>query len=281
MTHTLRSASRLTQHIPQLAAIGLWCLIMVSVPILGWTLGEAALLQGVIAGTLAQAVAVVAILRLDWPWGKIGRMLLIITVVTLLVEAVGTGTGFPFGRYTYTDRLQPQILHVPLLIPIAWFMMLPCAWVVAAATAHNRWAFAAASATALTVWDLLLDPQMVNWQLWIWDNPGGYFGIPWSNFAGWFITGFILTALLYPMLRPAPDGHSAKTRAPGATDVITELFNRDVAIGLMVVYSIVWFLETFGLAFFWGLPGPAIAGGLAMGICMMLGWRALNLWGSP
>ena len=34
-------------------------------------------------------------------------------VATTIVERVGTQTGLPFGRYSYTGALRPQIAHVP------------------------------------------------------------------------------------------------------------------------------------------------------------------------
>ena len=40
-----------------------------------------------------------------------------------LAEAVGVATGVPFGRYAYSGTLGPQVLGVPLLVPLAWTMM--------------------------------------------------------------------------------------------------------------------------------------------------------------
>ena len=45
------------------------------------------------------------------------------TVGGLLVEAVGVATGVPFGRYEYTGTLGPQLLGVPLVVPLAWSWM--------------------------------------------------------------------------------------------------------------------------------------------------------------
>ncbi|MCB9430398.1 MAG: carotenoid biosynthesis protein [Ardenticatenaceae bacterium] len=105
-----------------------------------------------------------------------------------------------FGRYHYTDLLQPQIGHVPLLIPLAWLMMLPCAWAVA--SRFTGWRFALLRPSALTAWDQMLDPQMVGWGLWVWQQPGSYFGIPWLNFGGWIFNSVLLTTLLRP--KPVP-----------------------------------------------------------------------------
>jgi putative membrane protein len=39
---------------------------------------------------------------------------------------------------------------------------------------------------------------------WVWDQPGGYFGIPWQNYAGWLLSAAVMTALAAPLNVPAP-----------------------------------------------------------------------------
>ncbi|MGB9597188.1 MAG: carotenoid biosynthesis protein, partial [Candidatus Poribacteria bacterium] len=120
--------------------------------------------------------------------------------ITLLIESIGVATGFPFGKYNYTEKLQPQLLNVPLLIPLAWLMMLPSSWAIAQKITgqHKGIKFVIVSSLAFTVWDLVLDPQMVEWGVWIWHNPSGYFGIPFTNFLGWFLSAMIVTLLIKP-----------------------------------------------------------------------------------
>ena len=69
-------------------------------------------------------------------------------------------------------------------------MMLPLSWAVGQAITHpidSRWkfpAFVGISALAMTAWDMLMDPMMVSWRMWEWENPVGYFGIPWKKLYG-------------------------------------------------------------------------------------------------
>ena len=193
--------------------------------------------------------AVFAVLVDAWGWRRAAVAFALVALLSLLVEAVGARTGFPFGTYSYTDRLQPQIAHVPLLIPLAWFMMLPCAWGVAQRWRGRFLPFVLVSAAAMTAWDLLLDPQMVVWDLWQWQDSSGYFGIPWSNFAGWLLTAALLTFVVRPRRLPMRP--------------------------LLIIYTITWFLETFGLIFFWGLPGPGLVGGIVMGVFVWAGERSV------
>lgn len=226
-----------------------WLAAMIALPITKFIWGQAAVAWNLSAAVLVQVSLVLVILHRAWGWRRTAGAALTVAAVGWLAEAVGTATGLPFGVYDYTGRLQPQVAHVPLLIPLAWLMMLPPAWAVAYGLAGGRWGgfqFIAWSGLALTAWDLFLDPQMVAWGFWEWAEPGGYFGIPWLNFGGWWLTAALMTALVRPRNLPVRP--------------------------LLLIYSLTWLLEAGGLFFFWGLPGPAIGGFLGMGALLGLAW---------
>ncbi len=235
--------------------IGVWLLTMILFPIAYWTIGESVIPVAITIAAIAQAIAVFYIVQTRWGITKTFRMLLIVGVLTWLAEAIGSKTGLPFGEYHYTDVLQPQIWGVPALIPLAWFMLLPSSWALAQVITgdvsgwRGRVLVAGVSALALTAWDLFLDPQMVGWNFWVWANPeGGYFGIPFINYGGWLLVSFLVTWLINPASLPV--------------------------IPLAVVYACVWFLQSVGLAVFWGQPAPALFGSLGMGAIML--WAVLR-----
>lgn len=122
-------------------------------------------------------------------------------LISLLFEGASVLGGLIYGQYHYTDRLGPQFLDlVPYVIPAAWFMMLYPAYIVASWLVRpglDRWrAGLRASALVgliLITWDLVMEPLMTSRQLWVWDQPGFYYGIPLQNFAGWWLTGFAIT----------------------------------------------------------------------------------------
>ena len=236
--------------------IGLWLLTMICLPIVGWTLGEAALIRGMSVGVLMQGVAVLSILIHAWGWAKTLRSFAIVGVLSFFAEFIGSTTGFPFGKYYYTDVLQPQIAGVPLLIPLAWMMMLPPAWAIATAIFPRTTKlsniqftilYSLLSALAFTAWDLFLDPQMVGWNFWVWEIPGQYFGIPLVNYLGWILVSGLLTLAANPKDLPI---------AP-----------------LMSIYVLTWFLQSIGQGVFWGQPGPAAFGFVGMGIFIYLAWK--------
>ena len=49
----------------------------------------------------------------------------------------------------------------------------------------------------LLAWDLALDPAMsYATRYWIWGDEGPYYGMPWLNLFGWYVTGVVLMAVL-------------------------------------------------------------------------------------
>jgi putative membrane protein len=229
--------------------------MLIATPISVWIAGEEAFALMATLGVLAQAGATLAALARGWSLRRILAGAGLILVGAWLVEAIGSTTGFPFGSYTYTDALQPQVGSVPLLIPLAWLMMLAPAWAVAEGILADsrgrlgrRYApvHAGLAGLAFTAWDLYLDPQMVARHLWVWDRPGGYFGIPWVNFLGWWMAATLLTLLIRPDRLPR--------------------------MRLIVIYSLTWAFQAVGLGIFWGQPGPAAAGFAGMGVFVVWSW---------
>ena len=222
-----------------------WLLAMIAIPILRRLLGDSVLATGVSVTVLLQATATFAALCTAWPGRKVLKTALLIVVLAWMLEWIGSTTGIPFGRYHYTDQLQPQLGRVPLLIPLAWLMMLPPAWAIGQSIIDSRiyLPFVSLSALAFTAWDFFLDPQMVAWGLWEWEAAGGYFGIPWINFAGWALGAAVVTTIVRPV---------------------------DVPIRpLALIYVTTWFLQLTGQLLFWRMVGPALGGGVSMGVFVM------------
>lgn len=228
----------------QYGLIGGWVLAMISVPILKWEFGSGIVPLAITFALSIQFSTVAYSLWITWRWATGLYVFFIVIISTWVIEWIGSNYGFPFGDYTYTNLLQPQIAHVPVLVPLAWYMMLPCAWAIAdiIIDRKNGFVFMLMSAAAMTAWDFFLDPQMTGWEFWVWNESGGYFGIPWVNYGGWFLTTCMVTWLVRPDKLPMPQ------------------------LPLLIIYGLVWFLQMFGLAVFWGQPGPAFVGGCVMGV---------------
>lgn len=117
-------------------------------------------------------------------------------------EEIGVATGRIFGPYHYSHMLGAQLGYVPILIPLAWFMMIYPSWCVARVllpSSHapaRRWSILLAqsfvAAMVITAWDVVMDPGMAKAGNWIWEKGGSYFGVPLQNFAGWLLTTFTI-----------------------------------------------------------------------------------------
>ncbi len=164
----------------------------------------------------------------------------------LLVEWVGYTTGVPFGAYDYTAP-GPQLLGVPLLVPLGWFAF-ALIGLELSPPGSKRWL----APLALVAWDVGLDPLMVSQGFWEFDR-GGYYGIPLSNFLGWFVAGAVLVTLL-GWLEPR--------------------LLQNTSPDLRAVFWAQAFLISVGLLFY-GLPWAALAAFVAMGSVGLLASRVL------
>ena len=133
--------------------------------------------------------------------GKTAIFFLVSFCLSLTSELVGTGTGFPFGNYSYTDYLGWKVMdRVPFTIPLSWFYIGLATYllgrVIATRFAGNQtfWTLAI-GVWLLTAWDLVLDPAMADpgmaVKFWEWHVSGPYYGMPVQNLFGWSATGLV------------------------------------------------------------------------------------------
>lgn len=176
-----------------------------------------------------------------WTW----RFAAISGAFGLGIELLGHTTDIPFGPYFYSSELQPQILGVPVIVPLAWIMMAyPC--LVLARAVSARWTVPLAAA-GLTAWDLFLDPQMVGEGYWVWESAQpalpGIPGIPLQNYFGWLVGTLVLMAVLDRLPR-----HHVDLTVP------------------RVLYGWMWVGGMIANAFFLGRPAVALIGGIGMAV---------------
>lgn len=107
----------------------------------------------------------------------------------LFIEWLGKTSGFPFGNYRYTAA-GPALFGVPLLVPLGWWAF---SLIALSISPKNTKYYSAP--LALVAWDLGLDPLMVSQGFWQFEQ-GLYYGIPLSNFLGWYVSGAVLVWLL-------------------------------------------------------------------------------------
>lgn len=125
----------------------------------------------------------------------------IFLVLTGVVENLGVLTGFPFGTYYFTSVMGPKLFVVPLFLSLAYLGMAYVSWALACIIlGGSRPSLEGVSVFAVPIvagflmvaWDLAMDPV---WSTivhtWVWKRGGAYFGVPVSNFLGWYFTNYV------------------------------------------------------------------------------------------
>lgn len=157
-------------------------------------------------------------------WGGILTFIAICLVVSNALENLSILTGFPFGHYHYTDGLGPKLFLVPLLIGPAYFSTGYLAWVIGTVLVGDvrrgtGWFTVVATpfiaSFAMVVWDLCFDPTVSTiLKGWIWEQGGGYFGVPLTNYLGWFLTVYTFFQLFALFARFRGAGKAETVRQP-------------------------------------------------------------------
>jgi putative membrane protein len=67
----------------------------------------------------------------------------------------------------------------------------------------------------MVMWDLTFDPRASTIQhMWIWEQGGGYFGVPLTNYLGWFFTVYVFLQLFALLVRLRPGTDEARETLP-------------------------------------------------------------------
>ena len=118
-------------------------------------------------------------------------------------EHTGVATGLIFGNYHYSDKLGYKLGHVPIVIPLIWFMMMYPSYIIANLIGNGRpdceqggigriiW-LSLLGAVTITAWALAVDPVFSSLGFWVWQDSGSYFGVLLHNFGGWIMTTFTI-----------------------------------------------------------------------------------------
>jgi bisanhydrobacterioruberin hydratase len=174
----------------------------------GWMGGALLLLQGASASSWL----------IDYA-GRRGALAgALVFLLAWAVEHIGVTTGFPFGRYRYTDMLGPQLLGVvPLAIAFAWVMVAVGAWQLATNDQRQRakdqdalpaLVVRPSSLVVAATLVLLLDLQIetvatkIN-RYWVWLDAGPYYGVPTANFVAWWLVGLGMAIVVAAILSTA------------------------------------------------------------------------------
>ncbi len=228
---------------------------------------------GRLAGTLALRPYVFGFLALylvvgaaEWGWRQVTVFTVWASGVAFAAEWTSTRVGVPFGLYHYTGVTAGRELYlgnVPLFDPLSFsflaFASLGMARRLVAwrdGPSRTREAVAArarpeglrivAVAGLLMMWlDLVIDPLAVRGDRWFlgrvfhYPEPGLYFGVPLSNFAGWVLVGAVIAGGWPALARRVGGQPSAWAgRLPGRRFHVPALYYVVLAFNLAVTAAV-------------------------------------------
>ncbi|WP_339102853.1 bisanhydrobacterioruberin hydratase [Haloterrigena salinisoli] len=125
----------------------------------------------------------------------------LLTVYTYAIELVGVRTDWPYGAFEYGIRLGPMLFdEIPLALPVFFVPLVLNAYLLTLLVLDGRGAnplvrLPTAVAAVIAV-DLVLDPAAVAIGFWAYVPPGGYYGVPASNYVGWLLSGTVAVVLV-------------------------------------------------------------------------------------
>lgn len=119
----------------------------------------------------------------------------------VLCESLSLRTGFPFGHYCFTSLMGPRILDIPILLVLAYLGIGYCSWVLSLLILGYRDKPLKGSgvievpllaAFIMLAWDLSMEAiwSTID-RAWIWRDGGSFYGVPVSNFLGWYFTAVL------------------------------------------------------------------------------------------
>ncbi|MGF1531988.1 MAG: carotenoid biosynthesis protein [Puniceicoccaceae bacterium] len=183
-----------------------------------------------------------------------------IAVVAGAAEWLGVTTGVLFGHYVYTAAWGPLLAStLPLSVPLAWYcLVLPLQRVVLGDL--RPVVSVPLGAALLVVCDLVLDPVATLLRgYWTWPAGGPYYGVPLSNFVGWFITGLLVMGIATATAKGRMKGTRMRARALSVLGWTVGLFGLAAAVGGL------WIPAVLGLPFL-----------ILAGVFFRPAWRSKN-----
>jgi len=131
---------------------------------------------------------------------RAGAALLALVAYSYGIEYVGATTGVPYGEFSYSVPLGPMLLDtIPVGLPVFFIPLVLNSYLLSmlllgpgAARRTVRIPFVAATVVAI---DLVLDPAAVALGFWTFAE-GGFYGVPFSNYAGWVLSAVVATVLI-------------------------------------------------------------------------------------
>ncbi|MGI8813365.1 MAG: isopentenyl-diphosphate Delta-isomerase [Pyrinomonadaceae bacterium] len=175
-------------------------------------------------------------------------------IFALAIESFASATGFPYGEFAYSDSLGFKLFGlVPWTVALAWTPLILAGYAIARLCSANFVARVAAAAAIATAFDIVIDPGAVLLGFWHYADGGAFYGVPLSNFGGWFLSGCAGAAIIEAAVR------RFRPLLPTPVQLVSS------SIFILIFWTA---LDTFS-----GIYVPAIVGSLLVGMLCVFYFR--------
>ena len=174
-------------------------------------------------------------------------------------EFSSTRNGIPFGYYIYIESTRDQelwLFNIPFFDSLSFTFLAYASYMLALCLTlpyekrrwithimdhpeiRTSWPVLLLSTIFFTLIDIVIDPLAVRGDRWFlgkifyYPDPGIYFGVPFSNFLGWAVVGFV-TIFCFQKVEKAWDGRG---REPRQRDITAHIL-----AGLVLYYLVLAF----------------------------------------
>jgi len=145
-------------------------------------------------------------------------------------ESLSLRTGFPFGHYYFTGIMGPKFLQLPILLVLAYLGIGYCSWVLSLLILGYRNKPLAGSGVfsvpllaglIMLAWDFSMEAiwSTID-RAWIWRDGGSFYGVPLSNFLGWYFTAFLFYLAFALYCRDTPTKPPPSSRSYWRTAIL-------------------------------------------------------------
>lgn len=131
-------------------------------------------------------------------WKRAALVLGALGAFAVGIESFAVQTGWPYGHFSYGEKIGAKLFDfVPWTVPFSWPPLVLGAVALAALRAPKH--LFVGAVLVLLAFDLVLDPGAVQQKFWSYQAGGWYYGVPFSNFCGWILSGFIGAWLVWKL----------------------------------------------------------------------------------
>jgi uncharacterized membrane protein len=172
-------------------------------------------------------------------------------------EAASIAMGFPFGNYHYTELLGPKIGTVPMAVMPAYFVAGYLAWTMGTVflgnlgtgmERRNLLLVPVVASFVMVMWDFCLDPIRSTIDgAWVWEDGGAYYGVPISNYFGWYLTAFLIYQVFALYLHRFSTNERVR-QSKAYWYLVPVMF-----LGLAIGYLLNPFFQTANLEIYWSV----------------------------